>query len=88
MKQASTIRAGAFAIGVLALSINARAGFINGYGWITTSAITESSTGATAASLALATCHNGLETCTTGNADVTFTTSGINFNTTGSWIRN
>ena len=50
-----------------------------------------SATGATAASLALATCHNGAGACTTGNADVTFTTTGIGFNagsavTVATWL--
>jgi hypothetical protein len=40
-----------------------------------------SATGATAASLALATCPSGAGACTTGNADVTLTTTGICFNT-------
>ena len=42
-----------------------------------------SATGATAASLALATCHNGAGACTTANADVTFTTTGVDFSATG-----
>lgn len=50
-----------------------------------------SATGATAASLALATCQNGAGACTTGNADVTFTTTGIGFNagsavTVSTWL--
>jgi len=62
----------------------AHADFITGYGWVTTEAIVNNATGATAASLALPTCHNGATACTHANADVTFTTTGINFNTTGS----
>jgi len=72
--------------GTLALAQPARADFITAYGWVTTEAIADSATGATAASLALGTCHNGAGACTTGNADVTFTTTGVNFNTTGSTI--
>ncbi len=77
------------AVGILAAAVPAHAtsvDFITAYGWVTTEAIANSATGATAASLGLPTCHNGLTTCTLGNADVTFTTSGVNFNTTGSTI--
>jgi hypothetical protein len=62
---------------------SARADFITAYGWSTTEAIVNSATGATAASLALATCHNGAGACTTANADVTFTTTGVDFSATG-----
>ena len=77
-------------VGALALSSSARADFVTAYGWVTTEAIAGSGTGATAASLALGTCHNGAGACTTGNADVTFTTTGINFSnnssTVGNWL--
>lgn len=72
---------------VLAFSaVRAHADFITAYGWITTEPIADSATGASAASLGLATCHNGAGACTHANADVTFTTTGINFNTTGSSV--
>ncbi len=83
MKQANRVRFVVCAIGVLALSINAKADFIMGYGWVTTDGIVSSGTGATAASLALNTCHDGAGACTTGNADVTFTTTGIDFSGSG-----
>ena len=77
-------------VGALALSTSARADFVTAYGWVTTEAIANSATGATAGSLALGTCHNGAGACTTGNADVTFTTTGINFSATsdtvGNWL--
>lgn len=65
------------------LITNARADFITAYGWVSTEAIVNSATGATAASLALSTCHNGAGACTTANADVTFTTTGVDFSATG-----
>src|SRR5438552_14730428 len=86
MNLASTARIAACAIGVLALSINARADFITGYGWVTTEAIASSATGGSPGSLALGTCHNGAGTCTTSNADVTFTTTGIGFSSDSSTI--
>jgi hypothetical protein len=67
-------------------AVNAKADFITAYGWVSTEAIVSSATGATAASLALPTCHNGATTCTTANADVTFTTTGVNFNATTATI--
>jgi len=79
--------------GVLAAAVPAQAtpDFITAYGWVTTEAIVSSATGASAASLALATCHMGLSACTTANADVTFTTTGVSFNenspsTIAAWI--
>ena len=68
------------------LTANARAGFINGYGWITTEALVNSVTGATAATLAAGTCHNGAGACTLANADVLFSTNGISFNANGATI--
>lgn len=66
------------ALGVLAVVPNAHAGYITAYGWVSTQAITSSSTAATVATLALGTCHV-TAACTIGNADVTFTTTGVNF---------
>ena len=75
-----SLQLSAVAAAVLAFTaVNARADFITAYGWVTTEAIASSATGATAASLALGTCHNGAGACTTANADVTFTTTGVNF---------
>src|SRR5437660_1433087 len=65
----------------------AHADFITGYGWVTTNAIASSSTGASAASLALSTCSHGTAACTTANADVTFTTTGIQFRPPGACVR-
>jgi hypothetical protein len=71
---------------VAAAPAHATPDFITAYGWVTTEAIVDSATGASAASLALGTCHNGAGACTLANADVTFTTSGVNFNTTDSTV--
>jgi hypothetical protein len=77
----------AMAAGAVVLTaVNAKADFITAYGWITTEAIASSSTGASAASLALSTCHNGSGACTTANADVTFTTTGVDFSTSANTI--
>jgi hypothetical protein len=78
------------AIPALTMAINARAGFISGYGWVTAEGnVNGSGTGATPGTLASSTCH-GATACTTGNADVTFTTNGIGFstsgNTFGTWL--
>jgi len=66
------------------------ADFINVWGWRSTEAIVNSSTGGSPASLALGTCHNGAGACTHANADVTFTTSGVDFSlssaTMAAWI--
>ncbi len=67
-------------------SVSARADYITAYGWVTTEAIASSATGASAASLALGTCHNGAGACTFANADVTFTTTGVNFSASGATI--
>ena len=66
-------------LAVLAWAGDAQAGFINAFGWVSTEALVSSATGASPASLALATCHMGLAACTHTNADVTFTTNGIDF---------
>ncbi|MCX6627466.1 MAG: PEP-CTERM sorting domain-containing protein [Candidatus Solibacter sp.] len=85
-------RVAAFSAVVLAFTaVNAHADdFIFAYGWTSTEAIVNSATGASAASLALGTCHNGAGACTHANADVTFTTSGVNFSGSGltiaAWI--
>jgi PEP-CTERM motif len=80
-----TTRGTALAVAAVAALFvtSARADFITAYGWSTTEAIVNSATGATAGSLALATCHNGAGACTTANADVTFTTTGVNFSAAG-----
>lgn len=73
------------ALAIALTAANARADFITAYGWRTLESIVDSATGATAASLALGTCH-GAEACTHANADVTFTTTGVNFNATGATV--
>lgn len=65
---------------------SAHADFITAYGWRTIEANVNSGTGATAATLGSATCHNGAGACTFANADVTFTTTGVNFSATGATI--
>ena len=83
MSCAKNLRLTALAGAALAFTaVNANADFITAYGWVSTEAIVNSATGATAASLALGTCSHGIATCTTANADVTFTTTGVNFNAT------
>jgi hypothetical protein len=80
-------RLAVFGAAVLLLTaVSARADFVTAYGWVTTEAIAGSATGASAASLALSTCHMGTAACTTANADVTFTTTGVNFSATGANI--
>src|SRR6516165_1431820 len=88
MKLVKSVLIGLAATGVLAAAVPAQAtpDFITAYGWVTTEAIASSPTGASAASLALGTCHNGAGACTHANADVTFTTTGVGFNTTDSTI--
>jgi hypothetical protein len=89
MKLVRSVFIGLGIAAMLLVSVPAHAtpvNFITAYGWITTEAIADSATGASAGSLALGTCHNGAGACTTANADVTFTTSGLGFNTTGSTI--
>jgi hypothetical protein len=87
MSFGNSLKVIAVAAAALALtSVNAKADFITAYGWVSTEAIVASATGASAASLALGTCHNGVAACTTGNADVTFTTTGVNFNATSATI--
>lgn len=87
MNKGSLLRAAAFSAVLLAVTVvNARADFITAYGWVTTEAIASSGTGASAASLALSTCHNGAGACTVADADVTFTTTGVNFNATGATV--
>jgi len=83
MGRSKDLKLAAVAAAVLAFTaVNAKADFITAYGWVTTNAIAGSATGATAASLALPTCHNGAGACNMANADVTFTTTGVNFNAT------
>ena len=76
MKVSIGFRVAAYAAAIVALSANARADFITGYGWVSTDAVVGS---ATEASLALATCSHGTAACVPGNADVSFTTTGISF---------
>lgn len=87
----NSLRIAVFCAGVSALTpANAYADFVSAWAWRSTEAIVTSATGASAASLALPTCHNGAGACTHANADVTFTTSGVNFSLSGatiaSWI--
>jgi hypothetical protein len=87
MNCTKSVRVSALAAVALAFTtVNAKADFITGYGWITTGAIAMSATGATAASLALSTCHSGAGACTLANADVSFTTTGVNFSATNATI--
>ena len=83
-----SFRIAVLSAGVLAFTAaNAcAADFINVWGWRSTEAIVNSATGASPASLALGTCHNGTTACTHANADVTFTTSGVNFSLSGATI--
>ena len=80
------LRLACCAVPVLFMATAARADFITAYGWITTEAIVSSSTGGSAASLALGTCSHGVAACTPANADVSFTTTGIGFGATGATI--
>ncbi len=87
MDIAKIFRLLAFSAAVLTFSaFQAKADFITAYGWVTTEAITNNANGATAASLASSTCHNGSGACTFANADVTFTTTGVNFNATSATV--
>jgi hypothetical protein len=91
MHFAKILRATALAAAGLAFTtVNANADFITAYGWVSTEPVVSSATGASPASLALATCHDGTAACTTANADVTFTTTGVNFstdaNTLAAWL--
>lgn len=79
MELAKGIRLAAYSVVFLALSASARADYITGYGWVTTNAIGELSTGASLPTLSLDTCSHGTAACTPGNADVSFTTTGIDF---------
>ncbi len=70
----------------MGLATAAHADFITAYGWVSTETIVSSSTGASAASLALSTCSRGVAACTPSNADVTFTTTGVNFSASAATI--
>jgi hypothetical protein len=77
------------AITLAITAANAKADFINVYGWVSTDALIDNNpTAASAATLNTGTCSHGISACTTANADVSFTTSGINFNATDANIAN
>ena len=89
MKLVKSVLIGVATVGALATAAPVQAtpsDFITAYGWISTEAIVNSATGASAASLALGTCHNNAGACTHANADVTFTTTGVNFSLSGATI--
>jgi PEP-CTERM motif len=66
-------------LGLIALTGEADAGFINGFGWVSLESIVGvGGTGGAPASLTNSMC-TGSVPCTHGNANVTFTTNGINF---------
>ena len=86
MLKRSVLRLALCAIPILLTCTAVRADFITGYGWVTTEPLVNSSTGASAATLADPTCSHGTAACMTSNADVTFTTTGVSFSATGANI--